>query len=386
MREPSGGDGWTELFVDVLRPDSAIETESVADALAASYSVALFDSVASPAECELLCSAAVAAACESVATNDGDGQSVQAGRFRGRVDQSLDSDSQALCDRVLQRVISRVRALMPTLLPRFFGALDGNESILHHPSLVFSPGEPAINVYTCGGNFDPHTDKQSLTILVPLSRARGDGGGGGGGDGCCEDVDGAAEGGCDSVLRPAPDKGLEYDGGGTAFFCRHAAPLLAAASPPTHASGDIAPPKVVVKPPPGTAIVFCGDMRHAGQPVVGGTRKWRPTTLCTSSPHDELCKRNRCQLTDGADVLTVCANVFTARAGCVLVASFSAKVSAPGGLGATSGWLEHPFLPQVYIPAKKQSLQAQALAAARKARNDQKERDATLVAAATAPL
>ena len=73
-------------------------------------------------------------------------------------------------------------------------------------------------------------------------------------------------------------------------------------------------------------------------------------------------------------VLTVCA-------GCVLVASFSAKVSARGGPGATSGWLEHPFLPQVYVPAPKQSLQAQALAAARKARKDEKERAAALTAA-----
>ena len=32
----------------------------------------------------------------------------------------------------------------------------------------YSPGEPAVNIYTAGGEFAPHTDKQSVSLLVPL--------------------------------------------------------------------------------------------------------------------------------------------------------------------------------------------------------------------------
>ena len=82
-----------------------------------------------------------------------------------------------------------------------------------------------------------------------------------------------------------------------------------------------------MKPSPGTAIVFCGGTRHAGVPVLEGTR-------------------------------------------CVLVASFSAKVNVAADPGGRSGWVEHPTIPQVYVPAKPrtQSLQARALAEARAAR------------------
>ena len=314
-RPPSGNDSWTELVVDVD------ETATAADALAGNHSLALIKAVATPAECENLCSIAAKAASEHAAkTHDSDGGIVQIGRFRGRLEDCLDRESQALCDSILCRAIAQVRAFLPTLLPRFFGELDMRESIIHHHGLVFSAGEPAINLYTTGGHFDMHTDKQSLTILVPLSHAR-DGGGA---------VAAAGEGdpeGCGSALSPdAVEDAVGFRGGGTAFFSRHV-DADASSSDAAGGSGGAAGPKLVVKPSPGTAIVFCGGMRHAGVPVLEGTR-------------------------------------------CVLVASFSAKVNVAADPGGRSGWVEHPTIPQVYMPAKPrtQSLQARALAEARAAR------------------
>ena len=55
----------------------------------------------------------------------------------------------------------------------------------------------------------------------------------------------------------------------------------------------------------------------------------------------------------------------------MLVASFSAKVLKSGDSdGQRTGWVPHPYLDQVYVPAPKRtgSLQMQALAAARAAR------------------
>ena len=358
MRLPESGQGWAELFVDAAVPATA------AEALAGSHSLALFDAVATPAECTLLCSLATTAARECAArTHDGDGQSVQPGRFRGRIEECLDDESQALCDRVLRHTVARVRASMPTLLPSLgsrLGNLELDKSIVHHPGLVFSPGEPAINIYTSGGLFEPHTDKQSLTILVSLSRARG------GGDGGADNTDSADSGGGDHTASiPVPKEcSLEYDGGGTGFFCRRPSPHARSSAEPSsqlaHSSrpdttADMAPPKLVVRPAAGTALVFCGDMRHAGQAVLGGTRE---SLNCTS--HIPVSSTRMLM-----GPCACCMHV----AGGVLVASFSAKVNVPNGASGTpSGWQEHPFLSQVYIPAPKQSLQSQALAAARRAR------------------
>lgn len=87
-----------------------------------------------------------------------------------------------LCDRILLRGVARLSHELPSLLPELFGddvaktlVMSGDDVPLSTPSvaksdcLVFTPGEPACNVYTAGGQFTPHEDRQSLTILVPLS-------------------------------------------------------------------------------------------------------------------------------------------------------------------------------------------------------------------------
>ena len=105
--------------------------------------------------------------------------------------------------------------------------------------LEWSEGEPAINVYTEAGRFGPHKDHMGLTVLVPLT---------------------------------APSK--DFEGGGTGFWSPQAGgggggdvndDNKGAAMP----VGD---PTAILKPPLGSALVFGGDVTHAGMPVETGLR------------------------------------------------------------------------------------------------------------------
>ena len=87
--------------------------------------------------------------------------------------------------------------------------------------LAFAPLEPAVNVYWTGGAFKQHEDKQALTVLVPLS------------DG--------------------------YEGGGTGFWTREQ-------------TGVPHEPTFVLRPSTGTALVWGGQVKHAGMPVISGER------------------------------------------------------------------------------------------------------------------
>lgn len=109
--------------------------------------------------------------------------------------------------------------------------------------LEWSEGEPAINVYTEGGGFGHHKDHMALSVLIPLSD---------------------------------PD---DFAGGGTGYWS-------AAACPPSWPDG--APPETepdaVVRPPLGTAIVFGGDVTHAGLPIDLGLRSVFVASLSTRTP------------------------------------------------------------------------------------------------------
>ena len=153
---------------------------------------------------------------------------------------------------LLRRCFALVETRLPALAVSLFGTSSAAE--LEKMSIRYSPGEPAVNVYTAGGNFSPHTDKQSLTLLVPLSPA------------------GA------------------FEGGGTAFWKdSHHAPrglLLSDGSlnpyriPTDDDAGEVdendenhwLPHDHVLRPPRGTAIIFGGDVTHSGLPVTSGTR------------------------------------------------------------------------------------------------------------------
>ena len=94
--------------------------------------------------------------------------------------------------------------------------------------------EPSINRYEIGGRFDPHRDGYALTIIVLLS------------------TDGA------------------FDGGGTIFF--DSAQAAEAFMDGNCGDDTNANSTVIVKPPQGAAVLFSGDVYHAGRPVTNGTR------------------------------------------------------------------------------------------------------------------
>ncbi|KOO36090.1 hypothetical protein Ctob_010989 [Chrysochromulina tobinii] len=91
---------------------------------------------------------------------------------------------------------------------------------------TFSGHEPAINVYTAGGEFEPHEDKHMLTVLVSLSPLDA------------------------------------FEGGGTAFWSERA----------ERVGGLGGEPSLMLRPEPGTAILWTGQITHAGLPVISGRR------------------------------------------------------------------------------------------------------------------
>ena len=148
---------------------------------------------------------------------------------------ALPTAGAALCDALLLRALSILdEQIDENLLRDLFGdCLVDASSCRYNPRLRFASGEPAINVYSSGGAFRPHEDKEALTVLVPLSNAS------------------------------------DFDGGGTAFWSTsHADPggLVSVND------GPVQEPTLVLRPSAGTAIIFGGDVTHAGQVCTGGKR------------------------------------------------------------------------------------------------------------------
>eukprot|EP00977_Amphora_coffeiformis_P022783 scaffold11493_cov221-Amphora_coffeaeformis.AAC.3 len=102
--------------------------------------------------------------------------------------------------------------------------------LFRQDQLVYSPREPAINVYQPPqGQFSMHTDNQALTVLIPLS--------------CGDDVD--------------------FSGGGTAFW----------SSQNNDKGGDSNhPPSLVLIPSAGTVLLFGGTVPHKGLSIETGSR------------------------------------------------------------------------------------------------------------------
>lgn len=132
------------------------------------------------------------------------------------------------CSRVLRRTLRRIDETLPSLVVTLFDAADGSGggllSLLKADALEFSSREPAVNVYTDGGEFLAHKDHQALTVLVPLS---------------------------------APDA---FGGGGTGFWAQDAR------------GHRVEAPTAVLRPPAGTALLFGGGVVHCGMPVEEGSR------------------------------------------------------------------------------------------------------------------
>ena len=229
-RRPLASSGLEEVFLDSMLAASAA---SAAESVAHGHSVLLLKAVASSEECaELRAAASTAAESERSARG-------LHGLVREPIEALLrgDARSLALCDALLVRQHAVLTSSLPSLIAALYGS-DGLSSTtcLGNDRLVWSPGEPALNVYTPGGRFTPHADEQSLTCLLNLS-----------------------------------EQGEHYVGGGTAFWSLADAPVVPDGDDPSGEGGGRPPTRLLV-PPAGTALVFGGTVTHAGQPISGGER------------------------------------------------------------------------------------------------------------------
>ena len=131
---------------------------------------------------------------------------------------NLDGRAHALAMVILARALWNLETLRPDDALRIFR----QRASLGDMIFAFAGNEPSINVYTSGGEFEAHEDNHMLTVLVPLSPLDG------------------------------------FEGGGTGFW--------------SHVAGPGGKPTLVMRPPPGTALMWTGDITHAGLPVTAGTR------------------------------------------------------------------------------------------------------------------
>lgn len=225
LRAASEGETWKEVF---LNEKEAGGCSSTAISVMLGHSILVLESLATDSECDSLCHEAIAFArtdkCESFSSR---------GRARVPLFEFLSEPGQAVCDQILQRAL---KDCIPEIIEPLSVALFGkgivdsipSEGIIHNPRLEFSEGEPAINVYSSEGEFKPHKDKESLTLLLNLSG---------------ED---------------------EYSGGGTAFYSLADLKSSEYKIRPTVTTA--------VRPPKGVAVIFAGSVMHAGLPVLSGNR------------------------------------------------------------------------------------------------------------------
>ena len=208
--------GWTELALREPLFDGA-----------QGHSVFLVSSFASATECEGLIDAArkVALLYER--------EELQP---RERVPVAASSSALKLHSRLLKRLFSFIEAELPSLAESLFGQVSELASM----NASYSAGEPAVNIYTLGGDFLPHTDNEHLSVLIPL------------------------------------DDPSSFEGGGTAFWAdTHLDPDIPHDPLLTPEENDLKrrlPPAHFLKPAMGTALLFGGGVVHGGLSVTCGTR------------------------------------------------------------------------------------------------------------------
>ena len=91
----------------------------------------------------------------------------------------------SVCDDVLLRAIALAESALPEISVRLGHGLanelranNHSQPIITSPLLTFTHNEPAINLYTAGGEFAAHRDLQMLTVLIALTDAESCEGGG----------------------------------------------------------------------------------------------------------------------------------------------------------------------------------------------------------------
>ena len=143
----------------------------------------------------------------------------------------LGNDARGTVARLLRQTLYNIlEEDAPEVALACFGVTTGLATL----RCVYTGAEPAINVYKAGGSFEPHQDQQQLTILVTLSRTDA------------------------------------YVGGGTVFWPEEQTRTAMPASEIGHAL--VAGTEVIVRPEQGDALLWTGNLAHAGLAVEYGTR------------------------------------------------------------------------------------------------------------------
>jgi hypothetical protein len=243
-----------------LEPETG-GTKSLGDAIGQGEVVVCIPDVASAEECNALFAAGLAA-CE------GRGP-VARGRSRFSVSdpEAFSADVVLSCDEILLRVLDHIDEHIPSVYeqlfkpsedwadrqplnaqleqptvppPEYLGeACEGLRELYMMGELEWSEGEPAINIYEGGGYFGAHKDHLALTVLIPLT---------------------------------SPEE--DFSGGGTGFWAGNR-------EVPENTQD---PPDIVLKPTPGSALIFGGDVTHAGMPVDTGYRSVFVCSFSTRTP------------------------------------------------------------------------------------------------------
>lgn len=210
------------LSVAWLTPNEG-KADQLDDSLLSGHAVVLSSSFATAHERAAMMEAALAAADDCTAAVPG--------RLRLTVPERLNAGARALSDAWLRRALVLIGTDLPAVARSLLLPDEPVSSLglLGLDEFDYADEEPACNIYAVGGEFKPHEDKQSVTLLVPLS---------------------------DSAL---------YEGGGTAFWSEED-------RGPGRSRASTSAPTLVLQPTAGTALLFGGEVTHAARPVTSGAR------------------------------------------------------------------------------------------------------------------
>ena len=234
---------WEEIAID--RSSTLTESWSIGERLRSGETILKVNGLVSEDECNILKSS-----CRREASLSPGTQLEKAGLVRlptigawERAQQTetpctdpLSPEMNTLVQELLARVMQMIDLQLPSLVETLFKDDSKSKTVSKRTAtslaelfvtkqLKFSSREPAINVYTAGGEFLAHKDAQALTVLLPFS-------------------------------SPTTD----FRGGGTAFWSQDSR---------GHRVED---PSLLVRPSAGTVLLFGGCVTHAGQPILEGTR------------------------------------------------------------------------------------------------------------------
>lgn len=253
-----------------LNPGAMSFRESLAESIQKSDVVVCMPHLASEDELAGLLADGVAA-CDNQRQWSADGKN----RFCVADPVAFSQDTVFRCEELLLRVLDRIDEQLPSVYETLFRPseewiarqpvmADGARPSVSPPEhladsceslrdlyaageLEWSEGEPAINVYTTQGGFGTHKDHMALTVLIPLTTG--------------------------------------FEGGGTGFWS--AQDGMSAGDGEELPTG---PPSKVIRPPLGTALVFGGDLAHAGMPVESGMRS---VFVCSFSTRTDASREDR---------------------------------------------------------------------------------------------